>query len=343
MLSCCSGERALVNEDYEPQEYPASNILPPPHASSSGTAGIISPLALENSTASTSAGVTTPSSPSLTWLDDSEAPFCFHCSNKFSASRRKHHCRRCCERHTFLSLLISSSSSLGNVFCSKCSDHKAILPSSSSSSSSNKKNERVRVCVNCLNEINQEVAYLHETLPILRRGETFKTKSLMGLSIKFIILRLMADGKHLLYEENNNSEPILIPLSNIDNIIPSSFISFDILTTSPPTSPSSGSKSVTYSFEAENKALQQLWILSLKQLLEYHEKQLNFAKNNEILRQRKKLEMQNQLEREEEAAAVAAAASAGAGAGNGAGVEVNQREQRKLTRDQIREKYGLNK
>jgi hypothetical protein len=229
---------------------------------------------------------------------------------------------------------------LGNVFCSKCSDHKAILPSST-----NKKNEKVRVCINCLNEINQEVAYLHETLPILRRGETFKTKSLMGLSIKFIILRLMADGKHLLYEENNNSEPILIPLSNIDNIIPSSFISFDILTTSPPTSPSSGSKSVTYSFEAENKALQQLWILSLKQLLEYYEKQLNFTKNNEMLRQRKKLEMQNQLEQEAEAAAATGRGGEETSPGEGTrnGIEVNQREQRKMTRDQIREKYGLNK
>jgi hypothetical protein len=235
--------------------------------------------------------------------------------------------------------LLSHSSLSGNVFCSKCSDYKAIIPSSS-------KKERVRVCVNCLNEINQEVSYLSETLPILQRGETFKIKSLLGLSSKYISLRLMADGKHLCYEDNSSNssmEPILLSIIFITHIIPTSFVSFDLHLSS-----SNGSKSTIYSFEAENKDLQQLWIVSLKQLLEYFEKQNNFHKNNEMLRQRKKLEMKQQLEQEQQA--LEAEAGGGGGGEVGGGEEEMTRgrgavakEQRKMTRDQIREKYGLNK
>lgn len=214
---------------------------------------------------------------------------------------------------------------LGNVFCSKCSDQKSVIPSSN-------KSEKVRVCITCFNEINQEIAYLNETLPILQRGETFKTKSLLGLSTKFISLRLMADGKNLIYEENNNSEPITIPLSTIDNIIPSSFVSFDIMTSS-----ANGTKTITYSFEAANKSLQQLWIISLKQLVDYYVKQLNFTKNNELLRQRKKLEMKSQLEQEESELTTMGEIDINISP------EKTAREQRKLQRDQIREKYGLNK
>jgi hypothetical protein len=252
----------------------------------------------------------------------------------------------CFKKKTSLSSLSSVllsvslfSLSLGNVFCSKCSDYKTTLPTS-------KKKERVRVCVNCFNEINQEVTYLTETLPILQRGETFKIKSLLGLSSKFITLRLMSDGRHLCYEEagtsatsSATSESILLPTLSITQIIPTSFVSFDLQVSS---STLSSSKSTTYSFEAENKALQQTWIVSLKQLLEYSEKQHNFHTNNELLRQRKKIEMKNQLEQEELLAAEEAAAAEGGGREE----EITRggaKEQRKLTRDQIREKYGLNK
>lgn len=44
------------------------------------------------------------------WKDDTEVTTCFSCSNSFSLTNRKHHCRNC-----------------GNIFCSDCSAKQAIL------------------------------------------------------------------------------------------------------------------------------------------------------------------------------------------------------------------------
>jgi len=59
----------------------------------------------------------------MTWKSNSEVMDCTICSNEFSISRRKHHCRHC-----------------GGIFCDPCSDNKFPLASSS---------KPVRVCDNC--------------------------------------------------------------------------------------------------------------------------------------------------------------------------------------------------
>ncbi|VDO95326.1 unnamed protein product [Soboliphyme baturini] len=58
------------------------------------------------------------------WVDDKEAIECKSCSQKFSVSRRKHHCRSC-----------------GGIFCNGCSANTLPLPSSA---------KPVRVCDTCL-------------------------------------------------------------------------------------------------------------------------------------------------------------------------------------------------
>jgi hypothetical protein len=46
------------------------------------------------------------------WFNAREASACFKCSDKFSLTLRRHHCRSC-----------------GGVYCYRCSSHKAALPS----------------------------------------------------------------------------------------------------------------------------------------------------------------------------------------------------------------------
>ncbi|KAK6037143.1 FYVE zinc finger [Cooperia oncophora] len=57
------------------------------------------------------------------WANDSDVTQCTACSEKFSISKRKHHCRMC-----------------GSIFCASCSEGRIKLPSNS---------KPARVCDQC--------------------------------------------------------------------------------------------------------------------------------------------------------------------------------------------------
>lgn len=191
-------------------------------------------------------------------------------------------------------------------------------------------NEEVRVCIKCFNEINEEYVYITNTLPLLKRGETFRIKSLLGLTSKYISLRLLSDCKSLIYEEDGASDSVNIQISSIESIQPTSFIAFEIRTTT-------GNKIISYSFEAVDRQIQLIWIASLNELIKYYHKQLNFSKNNELLRKQKKEEMTKQLQKEKSATENESQSTEE--------IEIeakpDKREQRKIERQRIRDKYGI--
>jgi hypothetical protein len=58
------------------------------------------------------------------WMPDSAVSECSLCRRKFTAMRRKHHCRRC-----------------GHIFCHQCTQHTRVIAHVSP--------KPVRVCVRC--------------------------------------------------------------------------------------------------------------------------------------------------------------------------------------------------
>ncbi|GAM20354.1 hypothetical protein SAMD00019534_035300, partial [Acytostelium subglobosum LB1] len=73
------------------------------------------------------------------WIPDNEAVQCMECNSKFTAIRRRHHCRRC-----------------GNVVCGKCSDQSFKLDNHS---------KPVRVCRSCFSYLSVASARKEENEP----------------------------------------------------------------------------------------------------------------------------------------------------------------------------------
>ena len=229
------------------------------------------------------------------WVRDSEVAFCFKCDVKFSSSKRRHHCRRC-----------------RNIFCGKCSSHKSKILA-------NDVMKHVRVCSDCFMDLIQENRVIGETLPFLRGGDTFKMKSMMGLSSRIVTLRLMTDNSTLMYEDDSRRDIVEMRMQDIDDIVPTSFDSFDII--------ASGR---THSFIADSKQTQQAWIHALRD-----------AVNRSLeptLRQRVERLRMEKKERHDQALADKETAN----------MEMNAMEQteairieRKQKRESIRQKYKL--
>eukprot|EP01134_Creolimax_fragrantissima_P006442 CFRG6442T1 len=70
-----------------------------------------------------------PQAP-VKWMPDDQVSNCSLCQKRFSAMRRKHHCRRC-----------------GHIFCNTCAHYRRLIPHISS--------KPVRVCNNCFLETTQ--------------------------------------------------------------------------------------------------------------------------------------------------------------------------------------------
>lgn len=229
------------------------------------------------------------------WLKDNEAAFCFKCDNKFSSSRRRHHCRRC-----------------RNIFCGKCSSHKSKILACDVT-------KHVRVCSDCFMELITENRTIGETLPFLRGGDTFKMKAMMGLSSKIVSLRLMADNKTLMYEEDIRRELVQIRLQDIDDIVPISFDAFDII--------ASGR---THSFQADSKQTQQAWIHGLREVVN-HTLCPPLKQRVEQMRAEKREKLERmQLQQEQSSMEMNAAEHAS-----------SVRDERKKAREEIRQKYKL--
>jgi hypothetical protein len=229
------------------------------------------------------------------WLKDNEAAFCFKCEHKFSSSRRRHHCRRC-----------------RNIFCGKCSEHKSKILACDVT-------KHVRVCTDCFMELINENRTIGETLPFLRGGDTFKMKAMMGLSSKIVSLRLMADNKTLMYEEDIRRELVQFRLTDIDDIVATSFDAFDVI--------ASGR---THSFQADTKQTQQAWIHGLREAVNYALTP-SLKQRVEQLRAEKREKLERmQVQQDQSSMEMNAAEQAN-----------SVRDERKKAREEIRQKYKL--
>lgn len=80
------------------------------------------------------------------WIDDKNVKTCYSCSNHFTFSNRKHHCRAC-----------------GNIFCHKCSNYFITIPKDIVNIPVNNlyfkyfDTNKDRVCLSCYNYITEQV------------------------------------------------------------------------------------------------------------------------------------------------------------------------------------------
>lgn len=236
------------------------------------------------------------------WLRDGDTSLCFGCDSKFSKTFRKHHCRRC-----------------RSIFCKDCSSHKSHIVTLKTS-------KPVRVCNRCHSALLEENQYFQEAFPILQRGETFKLKQTGSFSIfrgaaKFVCLRLMSDELTLMYDDDSSTEPVTILPQVITQITPSGFTSFDIVT-----------DNKTHTFEAENASCCKIWITYLNNFLAICRKQ----------------PLKEEVHKERQAMVLKCAKQMHGNQGGGVDdteplvlSPEERRQQRKIQRQQLKDKYNL--
>ncbi|XP_030250072.1 pleckstrin homology domain-containing family F member 1 isoform X1 [Sparus aurata] len=97
-----------------------------------------------------SSGLRPSSTFAVTWIPDQASSICMHCSNKFTVTQRRHHCRNC-----------------GFVVCSACSKKRAIIPHIHPT-------KWLRVCSTCHSSLSRTEA---EEMSCVRGNSTEKIGS----------------------------------------------------------------------------------------------------------------------------------------------------------------------
>ena len=99
-INCCSAERAMALNEPEEYDNNNNNKISPQKINFNNTTNTTTTTNSINTALEDTEGTTTGGG-GIEWLDDSEAPYCFECNIKFTTSKRKHHCRRCCKISNF--------------------------------------------------------------------------------------------------------------------------------------------------------------------------------------------------------------------------------------------------
>ena len=167
------------------------------------------------------------------WMRDEDAKLCFSCKSQFKILvERKHHCRRC-----------------RNIFCDSCTKYKAKILLYEIQ-------EEVRVCNSCFREIPDENIFIQNYQPLLHAGGYFKKSALLGLSVKFIKLRLLEDNSILVYDSSGSGRTE-IELTSVSKISDVSATAFDIVTANK-----------TYSLECDSAQTRKMWVEALTIVLQ---------------------------------------------------------------------------